>query len=179
MIPFTRSPSRALALSNAALLFVFLLATVFAVPRLPGRVPSHFDGSGKVDAWGGPSILWLLPGLCVVLVSVIHAMSRLVIGRPNLWIGADRDLFEQLSSIDRREAIERMRCIPGSTSIGIAIMFMAIQSVVYWTAASNATGRPYILPIVVAVGLVVTGLLAIGTQMSVRSWMRTRLASLS
>ena len=29
--------------------------------RLPLRVPTHFDISGRPNAWGSPEILWLLP----------------------------------------------------------------------------------------------------------------------
>lgn len=29
--------------------------------RLPGRIPTHFDISGRANAWGSPGILWILP----------------------------------------------------------------------------------------------------------------------
>ena len=31
--------------------------------RLPDRVPTHFDISGRPNAWGSPGMLWILPAV--------------------------------------------------------------------------------------------------------------------
>ncbi len=46
--------------------------------RLPDRIPTHFDISGQPNAWGSPTLLWLLPivGTGVYLLITVLASIR-------------------------------------------------------------------------------------------------------
>ena len=70
--------------------FVELLCNVFAVlgvvvgvvlvlwywPQLPATIPTHFNAAGEADGWGAKSMLWLLPGISVVLVLSMVLLQR-------------------------------------------------------------------------------------------------------
>ena len=32
-------------------------------PQLPSKIPTHFNIEGKADAWGGPSSIFIGPGI--------------------------------------------------------------------------------------------------------------------
>jgi uncharacterized membrane protein len=41
-----------------ALYSFFLIKT--SIPRLPARIPTHFNAAGEADGWGSPDTLWFL-----------------------------------------------------------------------------------------------------------------------
>jgi uncharacterized membrane protein len=41
-----------------ALYSFFLIKT--NIPRLPARIPTHFNAAGEADGWGSPDTLWVL-----------------------------------------------------------------------------------------------------------------------
>jgi uncharacterized membrane protein len=41
-----------------ALYSFFLIET--SIPRLPARIPTHFNAAGEADGWGSPDMLWTL-----------------------------------------------------------------------------------------------------------------------
>ena len=54
---------RLLRAVSAAAVLVLIGLTVYAMIRLPARIPTHFGGDGRADGWGGKGALWLLPTL--------------------------------------------------------------------------------------------------------------------
>lgn len=67
-----------IGLETAAALALLTMAFVAIKrwPLLPETIPHHFGVSGKPDAWGGKWILWLLPGISLVLYVGITILSR-------------------------------------------------------------------------------------------------------
>jgi hypothetical protein len=67
-----------IGLETAAALgmLTMLYVTIKSWPLLPDNIPHHFGGSGKPDAWGGKWILWLLPGISLVLYIGLTILSR-------------------------------------------------------------------------------------------------------
>jgi len=57
------------------LLMMFYVA-IKSWPLLPETIPHHFGVSGKPDAWGDKWILWLLPGISLVLYVGLTILSR-------------------------------------------------------------------------------------------------------
>ena len=45
--------------------------------RLPQRVPTHFDISGRPNAWGSPEILWILPAVGVGLYLLMTLLASI------------------------------------------------------------------------------------------------------
>jgi uncharacterized membrane protein len=60
-----------------ALYSFFLIKT--NIPRLPARIPTHFDVAGEANAWGSPDILWFLFLIQVLVCGLMLAMP--LVGR--------------------------------------------------------------------------------------------------
>lgn len=65
------------ALSTLAVLYWITYAALNGADRLPLRVPTHFDISGKPNAWGSPEILWLLPLIGTGLYLLMTALASI------------------------------------------------------------------------------------------------------
>lgn len=37
-------------------------------PQLPATIPTHFNGAGQVDGWGGKNTLFMMPALGILLI---------------------------------------------------------------------------------------------------------------
>lgn len=62
---------------DLASLVLLLLMGVFAVqsyPRLPGRVPMHFNAAGQPDRWGGKEGLIVLFAVPAVMTAVLYLL---------------------------------------------------------------------------------------------------------
>ncbi len=57
---FTDVLSILMLLGNFVYLFMAWLS-------LPDRIPTHFNGLGEVDGWGGKGNIWVLEGIAIVL----------------------------------------------------------------------------------------------------------------
>jgi uncharacterized membrane protein len=53
----------------------FLIET--NIPRLPARIPTHFNGAGEANGWGSPDTLWLLLVVQVLTCGLFLAMPLL------------------------------------------------------------------------------------------------------
>ncbi|MDZ7317241.1 MAG: DUF1648 domain-containing protein [candidate division KSB1 bacterium] len=49
-------------------------------PRLPSRIPTHFDNRGQINGWGSKESVWLLPATAFVLFVLLSFAHRF----PNL-----------------------------------------------------------------------------------------------
>lgn len=66
---------------SVELLSFFALITqmvlmAYYYPKLPEIVPTHFGFTGKPDAWGSKSMLWLTPVISVVIYGVFTVINR-------------------------------------------------------------------------------------------------------
>ncbi|HXH48691.1 MAG TPA: DUF1648 domain-containing protein [Terriglobia bacterium] len=46
-----------------------------SIPRLPARIPTHFNMSGEPNGWGPPHMLWLLLAFQVLLAVLMLSIS--------------------------------------------------------------------------------------------------------
>jgi hypothetical protein len=79
-IKFTHMQKTAEAISAVLILslWIYIAAAWMAIPS---RLPSHYNGSGMIDAWGGKDILITVAGVCTFL----YAILTLVLFFPKLW----------------------------------------------------------------------------------------------
>jgi uncharacterized membrane protein len=47
-------------LVTSGLAFYSFLLIKANIPRLPARIPTHFNAAGEADGWGSPDTLWVL-----------------------------------------------------------------------------------------------------------------------
>lgn len=70
----------------------------YLYPSLPYRIPTHFNASGEVDAWGDKSTVFLLPGIMgVVSVFVYTLLSNIKKIDPKRADNVDDNTYKQLA----------------------------------------------------------------------------------
>lgn len=130
--------TRALERALAALLGVYALGSVAALPFLPERMPRHFDFAGRVTAWTEqPEVLWLLlPALAIGLIALVRAAA----GPPEAWQIPREDVkrFKALSPEDQLEIRNLVRRQLATTLLVVTFIFIAVQIEVYATARTGA-----------------------------------------
>ena len=62
------------AVALAGLLF-FIGYTIFKYPNLPGTIPTHFNGSGHPDEFGGKDSFLILPGVAVFVYGLLTLIN--------------------------------------------------------------------------------------------------------
>ena len=67
-------------------------------PQLPSRIPTHFNIEGKADAWGGPSSIFIGPGIMgAVSVFIYVLMSNLKSFDPKKYDEANDTLYSNFA----------------------------------------------------------------------------------
>jgi uncharacterized membrane protein len=67
-------------------------------PNLPSRIPTHFNIEGKADAWGGPSSIFIGPGIMgAVSVFIYVLMSNLKTFDPKKYDEANDALYSNFA----------------------------------------------------------------------------------
>jgi uncharacterized membrane protein len=67
-------------------------------PNLPSRIPTHFNIEGKADAWGGPSSIFIGPGIMgAVSIFVFVLLSNLKKFDPKKYDEANDALYKDFA----------------------------------------------------------------------------------
>jgi uncharacterized membrane protein len=67
-------------------------------PQLPSKIPTHFNIEGKADAWGGPSSIFIGPGIMgAVSIFVYVLMSNLKSFDPKKYDEANDRLYKDFA----------------------------------------------------------------------------------
>lgn len=135
---------------NALLLALIFAGSAWAWPRLPDRIPAHFDAGGQVTRWTEPSFLaWFgIPLVALALVGVNEGLARAIARWPALVNIPGKEEVLALPP-GRREAVwERVRELLRSLSALLIGLFGFMQ----WTTYRSALGaepQPYMLVVLV------------------------------
>jgi uncharacterized membrane protein len=63
---------------GAAILAAALLASLIYLPRLPERVPQHWNAAGEIDRWGRPEeAAWTMPIILALMWALFLALPKL------------------------------------------------------------------------------------------------------
>jgi len=62
--------------SLAIVLYSYFLVQT-SLPKLPQRIPTHFNAAGEPNGWGSPDVLWTLLGAQVLVTVVFLAVPYL------------------------------------------------------------------------------------------------------
>ncbi|HEY3707096.1 MAG TPA: DUF1648 domain-containing protein [Terracidiphilus sp.] len=71
-----RKPLAFIAAAALAALWTLTFQAIYGAHALPARIPTHFDGSGNVNGWGEPRMLWLFPIIATVVFALMALVSR-------------------------------------------------------------------------------------------------------
>jgi len=137
-------------LEIAGLLAVVALVILTAIkyPGLPNRIPTHFNGSGLPDDYSGKGMIWLLPGIAVLMFAGISALNRF----PyifNFPVNITPENAERLY----RHAARYMRLL--NLLLVILFFYLSWQTIAVATAKSSGLGL-WFLPVSVGTILIVS-----------------------
>ncbi|HSU14825.1 SdpI family protein [Longimicrobium sp.] len=62
---------------TAALLAALWVFAAVAYPRLPARIPTHWNVRGQADGWGGPASAFLFPAIATGIALLLHLLPRI------------------------------------------------------------------------------------------------------
>lgn len=57
-------------------IILLIVLPAFYYNQLPDRIPIHFDGAGNPDGYGSKSMIWLLPGIGLVLYVILFQITK-------------------------------------------------------------------------------------------------------
>ncbi|HEX6041894.1 DUF1648 domain-containing protein [Longimicrobium sp.] len=131
-------------LLNAVLLAALLAGSAWAYPRLPGRIPMHFNAAGQVDRWEGrsPASWFMLPILAAVLAVFMWGIGIIGERHPHTWNVPDKPRFLALSPEARAPIMARMGEFLAFVSLMCTALMSALQLTLYDTATSRETQMP-------------------------------------
>lgn len=123
---------------NGSLLAALLIGSAWAFPRLPERIPAHFDAAGEVTRWAEPSaVTWfLLPLIAVATVALNYGLARLLPRRPQLFNFPGKPQLLALPAERRGPVIARMQECLYALSVPVVALFGYLQ----WTSYRAAHG---------------------------------------
>jgi uncharacterized membrane protein len=82
----------------ALLIIAPFIYGAFIYPQLPSQIPTHFNIEGKADAWGGPSSIFIGPGIMgAVSIFVYILMSNLKSFDPKKYDEANDTLYSNFA----------------------------------------------------------------------------------
>jgi uncharacterized membrane protein len=150
-------------LLNLLLLGALFAGSLMVYPRLPERIPMHFDLSGQPDAWEGRSLAaWLLlPVIATGTALLLEAASRHSVSSPQLWNVPDKPRFLALTPEERAPIMHRLQNFMALVGVTVTVVVMVVQASVYRAAIDPMPRMPVyaLAAIVLHIGvLVVAGL---------------------
>ncbi len=130
-------------LLNAVLLLALFAGSAWAYPRLPERVPIHFDLAGQPDAWQSRSVGWfLLPAVALFLTGFLHGIAAVSARNPELWNVPDKRRFLALSPQARAPIMAQLRTFVAWVGVVLTAMMCVMQAAVFRAATGASQGLP-------------------------------------
>lgn len=138
---------------NWVLIFGMIVFALWAWPRLPGQIPTHFGIDGAADAWSPKTLgSWFqLPGLCLLTVLGIGWSRKVLYRKPN-WVNLpDKTSLADLPEIAREPVVDMLSGFLAIIQTEILVIFALIQMSTYRTAMGEAGQGLMILVLLIAI----------------------------
>ncbi|HEX6909097.1 MAG TPA: DUF1648 domain-containing protein [Longimicrobium sp.] len=130
-------------LLNAVLLLALFAGSAWAYPRLPERIPIHFDLTGQPDGWASRSTGWfLLPVIALALAAFLHAVAAYSANHPETWNVPDKRRFLALDPQARAPITAKLRAFVAWVGVVVTAMMCVIQAAVFRAATGASRGLP-------------------------------------
>lgn len=138
----TSRPGRTALLAVA---LAYAVGVVWAALVLPERVPSHFDGAGRVDDWTSRTAMlafWVVVGV-VVLVG-IPAVTRWAVSGDGTWVNMPARSKAYWFAPERRAEFrarfgDDMEVLAAMTGV----LLLAALAVTTWVGVTGRDGAPW------------------------------------
>jgi uncharacterized membrane protein len=145
-------------LLNTVLLVALFAGSAWAYPRLPGRIPMHFDLAGRPDAWAGRSIFswFMLPTVAALLAGFMRWISGVGARNPHTWNLPEKRRFLAMSPQARAPIVARMQEFLALVGVLVTALMGAIQVAVYQAATGTGMEPAWMLGAIGLFLLVIT-----------------------
>lgn len=165
---------RGYRLLNGLILLALWAGSAWAYPRLPERIPVHFDLSGQPDRWEARSLAswFFLPAMAVGLAVFLHLAAALSARRPELWNVPDKRRFLALDAARQAPIVARLQTFMAALGVIIAVLLGVIQAAVYQATTGQARGLPVFAITGIAVSLLILLVLGVRLNAAVRRMIR-------
>jgi len=138
---------------NGALVIGMFGIALWAWPRLPDQVPTHFGLDGLPDVWSQKSLVswFLLPVAAVSLTAMIGAFHWVLPRKPG-WVNLpDRTRLNELPEVARGSVLRMLSGFLSLVQTEILVIFALIQMSTYRVAMGQESQWIMILVLVLAV----------------------------
>lgn len=157
-----------------ALLAAYWTMCVVLYPRLPARLPIHFNFRGEPDSWtNNASAFWfLLPVIATVTLMLIWGVGELAARSPQLWNVPEKQRFLALSDAQRAPIVRRLLGIMDVAALYTLSLIIVVQVGMYNSALSTGARLGWPFHLVLWGGLAVLLLYALRLHGQVRKMIR-------
>ena len=133
--------TRILTALNIALVIAMIAGSVLAYPELPARIPTHFDISGRADAWSdrGVTSWFMLPAIAVLVVCLLQFSQSLLLKKPALLNLPNKEEYLALPEEGKRAVLVHVRGMLAMTTTMMLLIFGLIQLSIWRQAHGHAT----------------------------------------
>ena len=138
---------------NRALATGLVAAAVWAWPRLPAQIPTHFGLDGQPDAWGAKTLgSWFLaPAMALLLVALIGWFRWMLPRRPG-WVNLpDKTRLSELPEAARTPVVEMLSGFLSLVQVEILVIFCLIQLSTFRGALGQESQGIMILVLLIAI----------------------------
>jgi uncharacterized membrane protein len=138
---------------NVGLMVAMVWFTIWAWPRLPERIPTHFGIDGRPDSWSEPSVgsWFLMPLIALTLTLGMYGFRRAMPWHPN-WVNLpDRRRLSDLPKLARGPVLEMVAGFLALVQAHLLVIFSIIQLASYRTAHGGDSQGAMILVLLLAV----------------------------
>ncbi|HEY7767761.1 DUF1648 domain-containing protein [Longimicrobium sp.] len=152
-----------LRLATLGLLAALYTGSAAAYPRLPERIPIHFDFAGNPDAWAGTTLLswFMLPLFATGIAGFLFVIGRGSEYRPELWSVPEKARFVALSVEARAPIMARLRTFLALMAVMTTALMGVMQVELFLVATGQIRSSRWLIPGAVAVMLTVIGVAAV------------------
>jgi uncharacterized membrane protein len=140
-------------LVNRGLIVVLVGAAIWAWPRLPDEIPTHFGLDGQADAWSPTTLFswFLVPISALILMALIGWLRRLIPRKPR-WVNLpDKTKLEDLPEVARRPVVEALSGLLAMVQTEVLVIFGLIQMGSYRAAHGQESQGLIILVLLIAI----------------------------
>jgi uncharacterized membrane protein len=110
-------------------------------PQLPATIPTHFNAAGEADGWGSKGMLWMLPGISVVLVAGMLALQRVP------WIANTPIAIDETNAQRQYGLIVRLLSVLG-LCVSAIFLLIVIETIVVALGGQGPMGA-WMLPVLI------------------------------
>jgi len=64
-----------LEITSLVAVIAMVVVTAMNYAALPHTIPTHFNGAGQPDGYGGKGMIWLLPAITIIMYSVLSVVN--------------------------------------------------------------------------------------------------------